>query len=54
MRKPTIGLAMLAHTRGALAKVVEQRLAMLPPMNAHRSFALVTVCSKLRIEHSET
>ena len=24
------------------------------PMNAHRSFALVTVCSKLHMEHSDT
>ena len=54
MRMPIIGLVMLTHTRGALAKVVEQKLAMLPPMNAHRSFALVTVCSKLHMEHSDT
>ena len=31
MRMPIIGLAMLAHTRGALAKVVEQKLAILRP-----------------------
>ena len=40
-----IGMAMLlAHNRGALAKVEVSKIA---PMNAHRSFALVTVCSKL-------
>ena len=46
MRKPIIGLAMLAHTRGALAKAVARRLAILP-MHAHTSFALVTMCFKL-------
>ena len=46
MRKPIIGLAMLAHTRGALAKAVEQRLTILP-MHGHKSFALGTMSSKL-------
>ena len=39
MRMPIIGLAILAHTRGALAEAVEQRLAILP-MHAHRSFGV--------------
>ena len=46
MRKPIIGLAMLARTRGALAEAVEQRLAILP-MHGHKSFVLGTMSSKL-------
>ena len=61
MRKPIIGLAILAHTRGALAEAVGQRLAVFP-MHGHKSFALGTMSSKLghyssipeRIEKFET